>query len=39
MKELFAILIGAMLVENFVLTKFLGICPFLVYQKTPLPLA
>lgn len=35
MKELFAILIGAILVENFVLTKFLGICPFLgVSQKT-----
>ncbi|NLW02463.1 MAG: electron transport complex subunit RsxA [Clostridiaceae bacterium] len=35
MKELFAILIGAMLIENFVLSKFLGICPFLgVSQKT-----
>lgn len=35
MKELFAILIGAILVENFVLAKFLGICPFLgVSQKT-----
>lgn len=35
MKELFAILIGAILVENFVLSKFLGICPFLgVSQKT-----
>ncbi|HHU90881.1 MAG TPA: electron transport complex subunit RsxA [Clostridiaceae bacterium] len=33
MKELFAILIGAMLVENFVLTKFLGICPFLGVSK------
>lgn len=35
MKELFAILIGAIFVENFVLSKFLGICPFLgVSQKT-----
>ena len=35
MKELFAILIGAMLIENFVLSKCLGICPFLgVSQKT-----
>ncbi len=35
MKELFAILVGAILVENFVLSKFLGICPFLgVSQKT-----
>jgi electron transport complex protein RnfA len=33
MKELFAILIGAMLVENFVLSKFLGICPFLGVSK------
>jgi electron transport complex protein RnfA len=33
MKELFAILIGAMLVENFVLTKLLGICPFLGVSK------
>ena len=33
MKELFAILIGAMLVENFVLTNFLGICPFLGVSK------
>ena len=35
MKELFVILIGAMFIENFVLSKFLGICPFLgVSQKT-----
>ena len=35
MKELFVILIGAIFVENFVLSKFLGICPFLgVSQKT-----
>lgn len=35
MRELFAILLGAILVENFVLSKFLGICPFLgVSQKT-----
>ncbi|NLM74022.1 MAG: electron transport complex subunit RsxA [Clostridiaceae bacterium] len=33
MKELFAILIGAMFVENFVLSKFLGICPFLGVSK------
>jgi electron transport complex protein RnfA len=33
MKELFAILIGAILIENFVLTKFLGICPFLGVSK------
>lgn len=33
MKELFAILIGAILVENFVLSKFLGICPFLGVSK------
>jgi len=35
MKELFAILLLAMFIENFVLSKFLGICPFLgVSQKT-----
>lgn len=33
MKELFAILIGAMFIENFVLSKFLGICPFLGVSK------
>lgn len=33
MKEIFAILIGAMFVENFVLSKFLGICPFLGVSK------
>jgi len=33
MKELLAILIGAILVENFVLSKFLGICPFLGVSK------
>ncbi|NLM75373.1 MAG: electron transport complex subunit RsxA [Clostridiaceae bacterium] len=33
MKELFAILIGAIFVENFVLSKFLGICPFLGVSK------
>lgn len=34
MKEILAILIGAILVNNFVLSKFLGICPFLgVSQK------
>jgi electron transport complex protein RnfA len=33
MKEFFAILIGAILVNNFVLSKFLGICPFLGVSK------
>lgn len=33
MKELFVILIGAMFIENFVLSKFLGICPFLGVSK------
>lgn len=33
MKELFSILIGAMFVENFVLTKFLGLCPFFGVSK------
>ena len=33
MKELFVILIGAMFIENFVLSKFLGICPSWVYRK------
>lgn len=33
MKELFAILVGAMFIENFVLSKFLGICPFLGVSK------
>ncbi len=32
-KELFVIAIGAMLIENFVLVKFLGICPFLGVSK------
>lgn len=29
MKEMLVILLGAMLVDNFVLSKFMGICPFL----------
>ena len=29
MKEIVIIMLSAILVENFVLTKFLGICPFL----------
>jgi electron transport complex protein RnfA len=29
MKEIFVILVGAILVNNFVLARFLGICPFL----------
>jgi len=33
MKELFVILISAILVDNFVLSKFLGICPFLGVSK------
>ncbi len=33
MKELMMILLSAILVENFVLTKFLGICPFLGVSK------
>lgn len=34
MKELIVILISAMLVDNFVLSKFMGICPFLGVSKT-----
>lgn len=33
MKEFFIIIISAILVENFVLVKFLGICPFLGVSK------
>lgn len=33
MREIFMVMIGAILVENFVLTKFLGICPFLGVSK------
>jgi electron transport complex protein RnfA len=33
MKEFLAILVGAILVNNFVLSKFLGICPFLGVSK------
>lgn len=33
MRELIIIVLGAVLVENFVLTKFLGICPFLGVSK------
>lgn len=33
MKEIVVIIMGAILVENFVLTKFLGICPFLGVSK------
>lgn len=32
-KEMLALVLGAMLVENFVLAKFLGICPFLGVSK------
>ncbi len=32
-KEYFALVIGAILVNNFVLTRFLGICPFLGVSK------
>ena len=34
MKEILIILFSAILVENFVLSKFLGICPFLGVSKT-----
>jgi len=33
MKEFFVIILSAILVENFVLSKFLGICPFLGVSK------
>ena len=33
MKEYFALIVGAILVNNFVLTRFLGICPFLGVSK------
>lgn len=33
MKEFFAILLGAMLIDNLVLSKFMGICPFLGVSK------
>ena len=33
MKELLSIMIGALFIENFVLSKFLGICPFLGVSK------
>lgn len=33
MKEMMVILLGAILTENFVLSKFLGICPFLGVSK------
>ena len=33
MKELLVILLSAMLVDNFVLSKFMGICPFLGVSK------
>lgn len=33
MKELIAILLGAIFIENFVLVRFLGICPFLGVSK------
>lgn len=33
MREILAITLGAILVENFVLSKFLGICPFLGVSK------
>lgn len=34
MKEMLVIIVSAILVENFVLTKFLGICPFLGVSKS-----
>lgn len=33
MKEMLAILLSAMIIDNFVLSKFLGICPFLGVSK------
>ncbi|MFH1642483.1 MAG: electron transport complex subunit RsxA [Nanoarchaeota archaeon] len=33
MESLFAIIIGAMLVNNFILTRFLGLCPFFGVSK------
>ena len=33
MKELFAILLSAIIIDNFVLSKFMGICPFLGVSK------
>ena len=33
MKEIIIIVLSAVLVENFVLTKFLGICPFIGVSK------
>ena len=33
MKELLLIAVGSALVNNVVLSQFLGICPFLEYQK------
>lgn len=33
MKELLTILVGSLFIENFVLSKFLGICPFLGVSK------
>ena len=33
MRELLTIMIGALFIENFVLSKFLGICPFLGVSK------
>lgn len=33
MKELFAIMLAALLTDNFVLSKFMGICPFLGVSK------
>lgn len=33
MKDMFIILLSAILVENFVLAKFMGICPFIGVSK------
>ena len=33
MKEIFVIMISAVFVDNFVLSKFMGICPFLGVSK------
>ena len=36
MREMIVIILGAVLVENFVLVQFLGICPFLGVSKKAL---
>ena len=33
MKEMLMILVGSALVNNIVLSQFLGLCPYIVYQR------